>query len=97
MAGKAASNQSKHGVSFSEAATALDDPSGLDVHDPRHSSIEQRHYRVAMSARARIITVVYTPRIEDGKTQYRLISARPASRRERRWYATAPSSPDRGP
>jgi uncharacterized DUF497 family protein len=57
--GKATRNHAKHGVTFAEAATALADPSGLDLSDPAHSEIEERRLRVAMSSQARILTVAY--------------------------------------
>lgn len=87
---KAVRNHAKHGVLFEEAVTALTDPSGLDLNDLAHSEIEERRLRVAMSSQARILTVAYTLRSEHGKIHYRLISARPASRRERQSYATPP-------
>ena len=93
---KADRNHAKHGVPFEKAATALIDPSGLDLSDPAHSEIEERRVRVAMSARARILAVAYTLRSEHGKVHYRLISARPASRRERQSYATPPGAPATG-
>jgi uncharacterized DUF497 family protein len=40
---KAATNLSKHGVSFREAATVFADPLSLTLDDPDHSSYEQ-HY-----------------------------------------------------
>lgn len=94
---KAARNHAKHRVTFAEAATTLEDPSGLDVHDAGHSGTEERHLRVAMSSEARILTVVYTLRTEHGQTCYRLISARPASRRERGWYTGSSGAADAGP
>src|ERR1700684_4062691 len=91
--GKAVRNHAKHGVTFDEAATSLNDPSGLDRSDPSHSETEDRRIRVAMSSQQRILTVAYTLRSEYGQTLYRLISARPASRRERQSYTTPPGPP----
>ena len=90
---KAVRNHAKHGILFEEAASALADPFGLDFSDREHSAVEERRRRIAMSDRARILTVAYTLRSEHGQTHYRLISARPASRRERQSYATPPSAP----
>ena len=39
---KAALNESKHGVSFSEAATVLSDPLSITLPDPDHSVHEER-------------------------------------------------------
>jgi len=81
---KAAANQAKHGVSFEEAATVFGDPSGVDAPDLAHSIFEARRLRYGTSTNGRILTVAYTPRrSSDGKETIRIISARPASRRER--------------
>ncbi len=40
---KAASNLSKHGVSFEEARTVFDDPLYVDFYDPDHSEHEERY------------------------------------------------------
>lgn len=79
---KAASNLAKHGVSFEEAATAFGDPFGRIVDDPRHSPEEPRHVLLGHSERQRLLAVMFTER---GKA-IRLISARKATRRERREY-----------
>ena len=39
---KARSNQSKHGVSFEEAATVFRDPKALSIFDDEHSIYEDR-------------------------------------------------------
>ena len=39
--GKAPSNLAKHGVPFEEAASAFDDPAGLDGADLRHSAVRR--------------------------------------------------------
>ncbi len=41
---KAATNLSKHGVSFDEAKTVFDDPLYVDFYDPDHSYGEYRLY-----------------------------------------------------
>lgn len=78
---KSGSNVSKHGVRFSDAATALDDPMALTICDDRHS--EQRFVTVATDILGRLIVVVYTY-AEEGNV--RLISARKATRSERSDY-----------
>jgi len=80
---KAASNLSKHGVSFDEAATSLFDPMGLAQED-LDTKDEARWVLVGVSAQARLLTVVYTLRGED---RIRLISARKATRKEAGCYA----------
>ena len=39
---KASSNEAKHGVTFSEAATAFGDPLSITIPDPEHSFGEAR-------------------------------------------------------
>jgi hypothetical protein len=80
---KAASNLTKHGVSFEEAATALLDPAALAQEDPVADQ-ESRWVLIGMSAKARLLTVVYTLRPDD---RIRLISARKATRKEVSYYA----------
>ena len=79
---KAAANLAKHGVSFDEAATAFGDPLGRVVPDPRHSVGEERLALLALSARERLLAVMFTERGE----VIRIISARLATRHERRDY-----------
>jgi hypothetical protein len=77
---KAAENLRKHGVDFTDAATALNDDLALTV--PDDHSREQRFASVAMDALGRILVIVYGWRGD----QVRLISARKATRSERRQY-----------
>ncbi|NER08825.1 MAG: BrnT family toxin [Okeania sp. SIO3C4] len=79
---KADSNLSKHGVSFDEATTVFDDPLYLDFFDPDHSYGEYRYIIIGQSSNNRLLLVSYT---EHGET-VRLISAREATRRERKDY-----------
>jgi uncharacterized DUF497 family protein len=79
---KAASNESKHGVPFAEAVTIFADPLALTGFDPGHSDDEDRFISMGTSAVGRVLIVSHTDR--DDKV--RLISAREASRRERRDY-----------
>lgn len=79
---KAASNLQKHGVAFDEAATAFGDPLSLTIPDPLHSEDEDRFVLIGETYRGRLVVVVHTTR---GDT-LRLISARSATRSERRTY-----------
>jgi uncharacterized DUF497 family protein len=79
---KAERNRARHGVSFGEAATVFADPLGWAFPDPDHSQGENRYVLVGMSARRRILMVAHTDR--DDRT--RIISAREATRQERRFY-----------
>ena len=77
---KARLNLRKHGVDFADAATALHDEMGITI--PDDDPDEERFLTLATDALGRVLVITYTwrgPRI-------RLISARPATRRERRQY-----------
>jgi hypothetical protein len=79
---KAATNLVKHKVSFEEAATAFGDPLGRILADPRQSHGEERFVLLGVSNRRRMLAVMYVDREE----AIRIISARLATRRERRDY-----------
>lgn len=54
--GKAKSNLRKHGVSFPEAATALEDLLSATVRDPMHSIEEVRFVTIGQAATGRILS-----------------------------------------
>ena len=80
---KAKSNQSKHGVSFEEASTVFGDPLSLTIADPAHSRLaEERSVTIGSSYLGRLLVVVH----RDDDENIRIISARRATRRERKDY-----------
>lgn len=79
---KAAGNQRKHGVTFTEAATVFGDPLSLTFLDPDHSENEVRFITIGTSSAARVILVAHT----DQAGSIRIISARKATRAERNYY-----------
>jgi uncharacterized protein len=79
---KAASNLRKHEVSFVEAASAFEDPLSLTVPDPAHSRAEERFVLIGQSKNQYLVVVAH---VERGDV-IRIISARIASRAERRTY-----------
>ena len=79
---KAAKNQRKHSVSFSEAATVFNDPLSITVFDPDHSEEEDRHIIVGMSNRHRLLIVAFAER----GTRIRIISVRSLTHTERKTY-----------
>jgi uncharacterized DUF497 family protein len=81
-ASKDAQNNEKHGVSFLEAATVFGDPLAVSYFDPDHSANEDRYVTFGHSADGRLLIVSHTDR---GK-KTRIISARRATRRERRQH-----------
>ncbi len=82
---KAVANAQKHGVRFEEAATAFADPLSITISDPDHSAGEARYILIGRSLVSRLLVVVH---LERG-VHIRLISARLATRRERRVYEEA--------
>jgi uncharacterized DUF497 family protein len=79
---KAAENLSKHGVSFEEASTVFFDSLSATGRDPDHSQAEGRFVIFGLSSAGRLLVVAHTERGE----RIRIISAREATRAERRLY-----------
>lgn len=79
---KSVSNLAKHGVSFEEATAVFADPLGRIMSDPRHSVDEERYVLLGVSLRRRLLAIMYAERGD----VIRLISARLATRQERRDY-----------
>jgi hypothetical protein len=79
---KGVANFRKHGVSFEEATTVFGDPMAMNMPDPDHSLNEERFVLLGLSHRLRLLVVAYAER----GTRTRLISAREATRKERRQY-----------
>lgn len=79
---KAATNLAKHGVDFHDAGTVLDDPLSTTFPDPAHSVDEQRYVTIGLALSGRILVLAHTDRGE----AVRLISARPATPSEQRFY-----------
>ena len=80
---KAKANLAEHGVSFDEALTIFADPLGRFQDDDRHSISEHRLVLLGRSSADRLLAVMFTER---GPECIRLISARKATRSERRQY-----------
>jgi len=79
---KAGSNLKKHGVSFHEAATVVHDPLSTTFPDKDHSRGEARYLTIGRSSKQRLLVVSHT----HVSNTIRIISARQATRRERRFY-----------
>jgi len=78
---KTQANLKKHGVDFADAALTLEDEPALTIPD-HAATTEQRFITLAMDPLGRILVIVYAWRDE----RVRLISARKATRRERKQY-----------
>lgn len=79
---KAAANLRKHGVSFAEASTAFADDLSLTGDDPDHSHGEHRLITFGVSSAGRLLVVSHIERAG----HIRIISARLATRTERKFY-----------
>jgi uncharacterized DUF497 family protein len=87
-ADKARKNYEKHDVPFEEAGEVFSDPKALDWEDLAHSEREPRSKRLGSSAGGRVLLIVYTRRrLENGTETIRIISARQATRNERKIFA----------
>jgi uncharacterized protein len=84
---KAAANLTKHGISFDDGATVFADPRTLDGPDAPHSSSEPRRRAIGKTDAGFVVVVAYTIRRTNYGEAIRIISARPANRKERTKYA----------
>jgi uncharacterized DUF497 family protein len=78
---KAIANFRKHGIRFAEAVIVFQDERAITIED--HDADEERFIRLGMDAMGRILVVSYTWR----EKRVRIISARPATPRQREQYA----------
>ena len=78
---KATENLKNHKVSFADAEGVLEDPLAITVEDPDAEG-EKRFVTVGLGSAGEPLVVVWTERDEE----CRLISARRATRKERRQY-----------
>jgi len=79
---KARLNLLKHHVSFEEATTAFRDLLSVTAPDLAHSSSEYRFVTFGLSSKGKLLTISHTERGES----IRIISARPATKQERKIY-----------
>lgn len=79
---KAVINLRKHNISFQEATTVFDDSLSVTFPDPDHSVGESRYVIIGMSRLGQLLVVSHT----DRENRTRIISARKATRQERRFY-----------
>jgi hypothetical protein len=77
---KARTNLDKHSVAFEEAASVFGDPFAITFRDPDHSLGEMRWLTFGVSKSGRLLAVVHSARTRS----IRIISARAATRRERK-------------
>jgi uncharacterized protein len=79
---KAKANLWKHNIPFAEATTVFDDPNCLIMDDDEHSIGEARFIIIGRSIINRLLLVIHCDRNQN----IRIISARPATPAEKRFY-----------
>lgn len=79
---KSKTNYNKHGVTFSEASTIFGDPLSITILDKEHSGYEERLIIIGCSLNMEILVVAHT----DNDNSVRIISARKATKQERKQY-----------
>ena len=79
---KAASNSSKHGVFFDEAASVFEDYFALTYPDTEHALHEERFIILGVSSTDKILIDINTQRIDTTRT----ISVPKATSKERRFH-----------
>ena len=84
---KARANLEKHGVSFEEAAGVFLDPHASSLFDQAHADREDRWITLGAARSGALLVTIHTFQ-EPGENRFRIpvISARRATRRERRTY-----------
>ncbi len=80
---KSKSNLKKHGISFEEATTCFYDPMHVLIDDPDSAAHEERLILIGTSNKSKLLVVVHLSMDQDG---IRIISARKATKKERKQY-----------
>jgi uncharacterized DUF497 family protein len=79
---KAEANRARHGIEFEEALTVFRDPLARIFEDEGHSEDEPREIIIGHSLKQRLVVACFIVRA----TRIRIISARKATRLERKDY-----------
>jgi len=79
---KARANLRKHGVSFEEAATVVEEPLSVTKPDPDHSETESRFLTLGLSFKHRLLLLAHT----EDPDEMRIITARLPTQSERYAY-----------
>ncbi|MDM8546785.1 BrnT family toxin [Candidatus Venteria ishoeyi] len=80
-------NQKKHGVSFEEAKEVFNDALHIAKLDHRFSYFEERWITIGATQKGHILVVANLFFSDEGEEIIRIISARPANAREKKYYA----------
>ncbi len=84
---KANQNQRKHRISFERASEVILDPLAVSIFDDEHSENEERWVTLGRDRSGRLLTLVHTfVEISPEECKIRMISARKATKREKKQY-----------
>ena len=81
-------NKTKHGIDFETAQLVFDDPSCVTFVE-RVIDGEERWHAIGSIEKIIVLVVAHTYREEDSEEVIRIVSARRATRQERKLYAQA--------
>jgi uncharacterized protein len=84
---KAALNLRKLGVSFDEAKSVFFDDFAVQFFDSDHSNLEDRFILLGLSSQSKIVVVCRC--VRDTENVVRIISARKATKSEKKFYQDA--------
>jgi uncharacterized DUF497 family protein len=88
---KAASNVAKHRVTFAQSVGVFTDALALTVFDDQHSMQEERWFTLGKAGDGKLLAVSHTYMMTGAASaRIRIISAREATRNERRQYENVP-------
>lgn len=84
---KTRANVRKHNVSFERAATIFRDPHLLSIPDEEHSETEERWVTIGVDETDALVVISHTfVKTRRTSSRIRIISARKATKRERKQY-----------
>jgi len=79
-------NQQKHNISFEEAKEVFDDPLHISKLDKRFDYFEKRWITIGLTSKHKILVVANLFFDDNGEEIIRIISARKANPKERKFY-----------
>ncbi len=79
-------NIQRHGITFEQASYVFADPFALNKYDDEHSEDEDRWILLGKSLNETVLVVIHTFKDIGGTEFVKIISARKATKRERKAY-----------
>ena len=84
---KAKTNLKKHKISFENATIVFKDPNAISIFDDEHSGLEDRWVTIGLDSQTKTLVVIHTfISIDKDNCNIRMISARKATKKEKRIY-----------